>query len=51
MSRFPFPVPLGWYQLAWSDELSPGDVWPLYYFGQFLICTGVIGELRSRAFR
>lgn len=23
-------------------------VWPLYYFGQFLICTGVIGELRSR---
>lgn len=24
-------------------------IWPLYYFGQFLICTGVIGELRSRA--
>lgn len=23
-------------------------VWPLYYFGQFLICTGVIGELRRR---
>ena len=23
-------------------------IWPLYYFGQFLICTGVIGELRSR---
>lgn len=20
-------------------------IWPLYYFGQFLICTGVIGEL------
>ncbi|WP_088310869.1 lysoplasmalogenase [Novosphingobium sp. B 225] len=25
-------------------------IWPLYYFGQFLICTGVIGELhKSRA--
>jgi uncharacterized membrane protein YhhN len=23
-------------------------IWPLYYFGQFLICTGVIGELRMR---
>jgi hypothetical protein len=24
-------------------------IWPFYYFGQFLICTGVIGELRSRS--
>lgn len=24
-------------------------IWPLYYLGQFLICTGVVGELRSRA--
>lgn len=24
-------------------------IWPLYYFGQLLICTGVVGELRSRA--
>jgi uncharacterized membrane protein YhhN len=24
-------------------------IWPLYYFGQFLICTGVIGEIRSRS--
>jgi uncharacterized membrane protein YhhN len=23
-------------------------IWPLYYFGQFLICTGVLGELRKR---
>ena len=23
-------------------------IWPLYYFGQFLICTGVIGELHRR---
>jgi uncharacterized membrane protein YhhN len=25
-------------------------IWPLYYFGQLLICTGVIGELRRRTF-
>jgi len=24
-------------------------IWPLYYFGQFLICTGVLGELRRRS--
>lgn len=24
-------------------------IWPLYYFGQFLICTGVVGELKSRS--
>jgi hypothetical protein len=23
-------------------------IWPLYYFGQFLICVGVVGELRRR---
>ena len=23
-------------------------IWPLYYFGQFLICTGVVGELQRR---
>ena len=23
-------------------------IWPLYYFGQFLIATGVVGELRQR---
>ena len=33
-----------------ADSALPGLlIWPLYYFGQFLICTGVIGELRSRA--
>lgn len=24
-------------------------IWPLYYFGQVLICMGVLGELRRRA--
>lgn len=33
-----------------ADSALPGLlIWPLYYFGQFLICTGVIGELRSRS--
>lgn len=26
-------------------------IWPLYYFGQFLIATGVVGELKNRAMR
>lgn len=24
-------------------------IWPLYYFGQVLICTGVVGELQRRS--
>jgi uncharacterized membrane protein YhhN len=33
-----------------SHSAIPGLlIWPLYYFGQFLICTGVVGELRSRS--
>jgi len=31
-----------------SSALPGLLIWPLYYFGQFLICTGVIGELRQR---
>lgn len=32
-----------------ADSPLPGLlIWPLYYFGQFLICTGVVGELRRR---
>lgn len=26
-------------------------IWPLYYFGQFLIATGVVGELKTRSMR
>jgi len=29
--------PAGWYQIAWSDELKPGDVKPLRYFAQDLV--------------
>ena len=37
MSRYPFPVPFGWFQVAWADEVSPGDVMPRYYFGRHLV--------------
>ncbi len=62
-SSFPrYRVGIGAVMFAVSDLLIFADlgplansalpgllIWPLYYFGQFLICTGVIGELRSRA--
>ena len=32
-----------------ADSAVPGLlIWPLYYFGQFLICIGVVGALRER---
>jgi nitrite reductase/ring-hydroxylating ferredoxin subunit len=37
MSRFPFPVPFGWFQVGWSADLPPGGVKPLYYFGRDLV--------------
>ena len=35
-SRFP-PMPLGWYTVATSDEIRPGQVVPVKYFGEELI--------------
>jgi len=29
--------PTGWFQIGWSDELRPGDVTPMRYFGQDLV--------------
>ena len=38
MSRFPMPrYPDGWYQVAYSEDLKPGDVEPLKYFGRDLV--------------
>lgn len=38
MSRFPFPrYPDGWFQVAYSEELPPGGVMPLRYFGKDLV--------------
>ena len=36
-SRYPFDIPFGWFQVAWSSELEPGDVLPRYYFGRHLV--------------
>ena len=36
--RFPFPpFSDGWFQVAYSDDLAPGQVEPLVYFGRVLV--------------
>ena len=36
--RFPFPPYAdGWFRVGYSEELKPGDVQPLTYFGQELV--------------
>jgi hypothetical protein len=36
--RFPFPrYPRGWFQVAYSDEVEPGKVLLLKYFGKDLV--------------
>jgi phenylpropionate dioxygenase-like ring-hydroxylating dioxygenase large terminal subunit len=37
--RFPLPIPNGWFQIAYSDELAPGRVQPLHYFGKDLMLS------------
>ncbi len=34
---FPFTLPDGWFQVAYSDELAPGAVIPLRYFARDLV--------------
>lgn len=37
-ARFPFPAaPRGWYQIAQAEDLPPGTVRPLHYFGRDLV--------------
>ncbi len=35
--RYEMPMPLGWFCVAYSDELKPGAVVPLRYFGEDLV--------------
>lgn len=35
--RYPFGLPFGWFQVAWSHELGVGDVLPRYYLGRHLV--------------
>lgn len=45
--RYPFPVPNGWFVVAESKDLEPGDVRALYYFGRDLVLFRTIdGEAR-----
>ena len=37
MKRSPFPIPFGWYQLGWPDDVAIGETKPLYYFGRHLV--------------
>ncbi len=37
MSRFPWPVPFGWFAVAWSDHVSSGGVVPYRAFGRDLV--------------
>jgi phenylpropionate dioxygenase-like ring-hydroxylating dioxygenase large terminal subunit len=37
MGRFPFGIPNSWFMVAWSDDLAPGAVKPLSYFGKKLV--------------
>ena len=36
-TRFPFPIPNGWFQVEWSHELKVGEAKPLKYFGKDLV--------------
>lgn len=37
MSRFPFPIPTGWFCVEWSKDLAVGQVKPIRYFGKDLV--------------
>ena len=47
--RYPMPIPFGWYCVAQSKDLEPGDVKPVRYFGQdqvlFRTSTGEVAML------
>ncbi len=38
-ARFPHGLPSGWFTVAYADELAPGDVRPLHYFGHDLVLS------------
>ena len=37
MSRFPMPIPHGWYFVSYSEDLVPGESKPLHYFDTELV--------------
>ena len=46
-NRFPFPIPNGWFAIALSGEIAPGQVRAMHYFGQDLVAWATAdGEVR-----
>jgi len=37
MKRSPFPIPFGWFQVAWPSDVAVGEATPLKYFGKSLV--------------
>jgi nitrite reductase/ring-hydroxylating ferredoxin subunit len=37
VSRSPFPVPFGWFQIGWVGDVEAGEVKPLRYFDRHLV--------------
>lgn len=37
MREYPMPMPYGWFQVAWSDEIAPGATQKLFYFDRHLV--------------
>jgi phenylpropionate dioxygenase-like ring-hydroxylating dioxygenase large terminal subunit len=35
--RFPFPIPFGWFQVAFPDDLAPGEVTAVRYWARDLV--------------
>ena len=32
--EYPFPIPSGWFRVGFAEELAPGEVRPVRYFGE-----------------
>ena len=45
--EFPFPIPNGWFAVAYADEIAPGTVHGARYFGEDLaLFRSAAGEVR-----
>lgn len=49
LERFPMGIPFGWFFVGYSDELAPGELRSLHYFGRDLVMfrghSGAVGLL------
>jgi len=47
MSRFPFPMPFGWFKVAGADEVPGGEIVTRRYFGtELVLWRGKEGDIR-----